>query len=269
VALVLLGPEQPKRENCHRNPRHFQRGVDYLKLGSESCRSIYGPGTVESIESTPEVRYVKLLGEGMTKKWMKLALLMLPGILVAAMLAQSDSTAKASDKPAVETAPASVADSEYVIGADDTLHISVWKEPDLTATLPVRPDGKISLPLLNDVPASGLTPMQLKDSITEKLKKYIADPRVTVVVTAMNSRRIFVTGEVLHTGAMPLLPNMTVLQALATAGFNQFANLKGIYVLRTENGKQVKMPFNYKQVVKGENTAENIFLKPGDTVVVP
>ncbi len=136
-------------------------------------------------------------------------------------------------------------------------------------TLPVRPDGKISLPLLNDVQAAGLTPVQLKDSITEKLKKYIADPRVTVVVTAMNSRRIFVTGEVTHSGPMNLLPHMTVLQALAEAGFTQFANLKGIYLLRTENGKQVKLPFNYKEVVKGNHPEQNIALKPGDTVVVP
>ncbi|HEY6769524.1 MAG TPA: polysaccharide biosynthesis/export family protein [Candidatus Sulfotelmatobacter sp.] len=158
---------------------------------------------------------------------------------------------------------------DYVIGADDTLHVSVWKEPDLTATLPVRSDGKISLPLLNDVQAAGLTPMQLADSITVKLKKFIADPRVTVVVTGMNSQRIFVTGEVLHSGAMPLLPNMTMLQALSAAGFNQFSNVKGIYLLRTENGKQLKLPFNYKEVVKGRHPEENIQLRPGDTVVVP
>jgi len=165
--------------------------------------------------------------------------------------------------------PGSVAGPSYVIGADDTLHISVWKEPDLTATLPVRPDGKISMPLLDDVQAAGLTPMQLAAAMTEKLKKYIADPRVTVVVTAMNSQRVFVLGEVLHTGAMPLTPNMTVLQALATAGFTQFANTKGIYVLRMVHGKQQKLPFNYKQVVKGEAIDENIILKPGDTIVVP
>src|SRR5207245_4813920 len=136
--------------------------------------------------------------------------------------------------------PGSVAGPSYVIGDDDTLHISVWKEPDLTATLPVRPDGKISMPLLDDVQAAGLTPMQLAAAMTEKLKKYIADPRVTVVVTAMNSQRIFVLGKVLHTGAMPLTPNMTVLQALASAGFAQFANTKGIYILRIMNGKQQK-----------------------------
>jgi polysaccharide export outer membrane protein len=159
--------------------------------------------------------------------------------------------------------------SDYVLGADDDLHITVWKEPDLTVTVPVRPDGKISLPLINDVPAAGLTPMQLRDSITEKLKKYIADPRVTVVVTAMHSRRIFVTGEVTHTGTQSLLPNMTILQALAAAGFTQFANLKGIYVLRMENGTQHKLPFNYREVVKGRHPEQNILLKAGDTVVVP
>ena len=111
--------------------------------------------------------------------------------------------------------------------------------------------------------------MQLGESITEKLKKFIADPRVTVVVTAMTSQRIYVLGEVLHTGAIPLLPDMTVLKALASAGFTQFANVKGIYVLRTENGKRVKLPFNYKQVLKGEDLEQDIYLKPGDTVVVP
>jgi polysaccharide export outer membrane protein len=165
--------------------------------------------------------------------------------------------------------PMPVSQASYVIGGDDTLHVSVWKEPDLTATLPVRPDGMISLPLLNDVQASGLTPMQLAASITEKLKKYIADPHVTVVVTQMNSQRIFVTGEVLHTGAMTLLPNMTVLQAISSAGFSQFANTKGIYVLRNENGKQQKFNVNYKQLVKGESMDQNIILKPGDTIVVP
>lgn len=183
---------------------------------------------------------------------------------------ETDQTAAKPAKAAAADAQAAPeAPSDYVIGADDTLHISVWKEPDLTATLPVRPDGKISMPLLDDVAAAGLTPMQLSASIREKLKKYIADPRVTVVVTAMTSQRIFVTGEVIHPGAMSLLPNMTMLQALASAGFTQFANLKGIYLLRTQNGRQEKLPFNYKQVVKGDHPEENILLKPGDTIVVP
>jgi polysaccharide export outer membrane protein len=203
---------------------------------------------------------------------MGLAVLLWMGFLAVGMVAQTGEAQKTED--ARSEKPANIGQdpetsSDYIIGADDTLHISVWKEPDLSETLPVRPDGKISMPLLNDVPAAGLTPLQLKDSITEKLKKYIADPRVTVVVTAMNSRRIFVTGEVAHTGPMALLPHMTVLQALAQAGFTQFANPKAIYLLRTENGKQVRLPFNYKEVVKGNRPEQNIVLKPGDTVVVP
>jgi polysaccharide biosynthesis/export protein len=145
----------------------------------------------------------------------------------------------------------------------------VWKESDLTATLPVRPDGKISLPLLNDVQAAGLTPMQLADSLTEKLKKYVASPRVTVVVTAINSKRIYLVGEVGHTGATPMLPNMTVLQALSSAGLTQFANTKKIYVMRVQNGKQIKLPVNYRKLVKGEMMEQNYPLQPGDTIVVP
>jgi polysaccharide export outer membrane protein len=171
-------------------------------------------------------------------------------------------------KPAPDTAPTQ-AGPTYVIGADDTLFISVWKEPDLTETLPVRADGMISLPLLNDVRAAGLTPMELSADITQKLKKYVDDPRVTVVVTQMNSQRVYVTGEVLHPGAMTLTPQMTVLQALASAGFTQFANTKSIYVLRNDNGAEKKYPVNYKKLVKGESSDQNITLKPGDTVVVP
>jgi len=206
-----------------------------------------------------------------------IALLLTAWVLVIAGWAQANNY-QPKDGEAAKTEVAasrppdnvsSEASSTYVIGADDTLHINVWKEADLTATLPVRPDGMISLPLLNDVQASGLTPMQLARSISEKLKKYLADPRVTVVVTAMDSQRVFVLGEVQHTGAMALTPGMTVLQALASAGLTQFANTKGIYVLRVQNGKQQKVPFNYKEVVKGESMAQNIILKPGDTVVVP
>lgn len=198
------------------------------------------------------------------KKAIEIAVVVGLGLLALGAGAQTSATS-AAPPPAMNQDTS----SDYVIGADDTLRITVWKEPDLTETLPVRPDGKISMPLLNDVQAAGLTPLELKDSITEKLKKYITDPRVTVVVTAMNSRRIFVTGEVQHTGPQALLPHMTVLQALAQAGFTQFANLKGIYILRTENGRQTKLQFNYKEVVRGNHPDQNIALKPGDTVVVP
>jgi len=212
----------------------------------------------------------------MKSKWIAVAALILIGGIVLAQAAPAASSASAKTAadstamPPNPTAPSSsAAGPEYIIGPEDVLHVAVWKETDLTATLPVRPDGKISLPLLDDVQAAGLTPKQLADSITAKLKKYVADPRVTVVVTAINSKRIYMVGEVLHTGAMPMLPNMTVLQALSSAGINQFANTKGIYVLRTENGKQEKLPVNYRKIIKGDLIQQNYVLQPGDTIVVP
>jgi polysaccharide export outer membrane protein len=164
---------------------------------------------------------------------------LLMGTMALAQGAPAQAAVNASDsKNATSNVePAAPVDSTYVIGADDVLHVAVWKEADLTATEPVRSDGKISLPLLNDVQAAGLTPMQLADSLTEKLKKFVADPRVTVVVTQVNSKRIYMLGEVSHAGPMSITPNMTAMQALASAGINQFANTKKIYLLRTENGK--------------------------------
>jgi polysaccharide biosynthesis/export protein len=210
------------------------------------------------------------------KKVMKLACLALLAAATAMAWAQDsenagvDETTAKPEKPAPAAHPAAqAAPADYVIGADDMLHISVWKEPDMTVSLPVRPDGKISIPLLDDVQAAGMTPMQLAASIKQKLKKYIEDPRVTVVVTAMNSQRIYVTGEVAHSGPMPLLPGMTVLQALSSAGFTQFSNLKSIYLLRRENGQETKIPFRYKDAIKGKDTQTDIALKPGDTIVVP
>ena len=213
------------------------------------------------------------------RKWVKPGMLMLVALLVLPAAAQPSAKerekpsktdpARANNPDAMKPMPAPE-DPGYVIGADDILNISVWKEPEITRTVPVRPDGKISVPLINDVQAAGLTPMQLAMLITEKLKKYLADPEVTVIVTTINSRRIYIMGEVGRAGAFPLLPNMTVLQALSSAGgFSQFADLKKIYVLRNENGKQMKYPFNYKEVIKGQKVEQNILLKPGDTIVVP
>jgi polysaccharide biosynthesis/export protein len=169
-----------------------------------------------------------------------------------------------------ETQPVRSADPSYVIGAQDVLDINVWEEPTVSRTVPVRPDGKISLPLLNDIQAAGLTPDQLGEEITGGLRKYMENPQVTVIVTAINSQRISILGEVNHSGTFQMLPNMTVLQALSDAGgFTPFAKLKDIYVLRTENGRQEKLPFNYKDVIKGENPQQNLALKAGDTIVVP
>src|SRR5882724_3723344 len=151
-------------------------------------------------------------------------------------------------------------DAEYKIGPQDVLRIDVWKEPEISRTAPVRPDGRITLPLVNDVQAAGLTSTQLATVIADGLRKFLTNPQVTV----------YVTGEVTRPGAFPLLPNMTVLQALSSSGgFSQFAKLKGIYVLRTEDGKQVKHPFNYKEVVSGKKPELNILLQPGDVIVVP
>ena len=192
-------------------------------------------------------------------------------LLVMPLAYAQDAPAQKSDGSAK---PAAVAvanpDADYKIGPQDILRIDVWKEPDISRTIPVRPDGKISLPLLNDVQASGLTAMQLAAALRESLAKYLTNPQVTVTVTEINSRRVYITGEVIRAGALPLLPNMTVLQALSSAGgFTPFAKLKNIYVLRNEDGKQVKHPFNYKEVVKGNLAEQNILLQSGDVIVVP
>jgi polysaccharide export outer membrane protein len=176
----------------------------------------------------------------------------------------------AKSQTTATAAPSAGDDPAYKIGPQDVLKIDVWKEEQLTRTVPVRPDGKITLPLLNDVQAVGLTPMELAGVISDQLKKYINGPQVTVSVTEINSRRVYVNGEVTKAGAYALLPHMTVLQALSSSGgFTQFARVKNIYVLRTENGKQIKMPFNYKEAISGKNASQNIELQPGDVIVVP
>jgi polysaccharide export outer membrane protein len=158
--------------------------------------------------------------------------------------------------------------ARYIIGPEDSLQVTVWKEPTLSGTFPVRPDGMISLVLVGDLPAAGQTPMALSNDITQRLKKYIQDPVVTVSVLGVNSQRIFMVGEVNKVGPVMLTPGMTPLQAIVSAGgLSQFANSKRIYILRTVAGKQQKFPFNYKAAVKGENTG--ITLLPGDTIVVP
>jgi polysaccharide export outer membrane protein len=158
--------------------------------------------------------------------------------------------------------------SRYIIGPEDSLQVTVWKEPTLSGNFPVRPDGMISLVLVGDLPAAGLTPMALSNDITQRLKKYIQDPVVTVAVLGVNSQRIFMVGEVGKVGPVMLTPGMTPLQAIVSAGgLSQFANSKRIYILRTVAGKQQKIPFNYKQALKGENSG--MTLLPGDTIVVP
>jgi polysaccharide biosynthesis/export protein len=198
-----------------------------------------------------------------------LALTLFLALPAAARRKKKNSTAAPQQQAQNQTA--SPGDRNYIIRPGDVLEISVWKEPEISSkSLPVRPDGKISLPLVNDVQASGLTAEQLADAITTKLKQFISDPQVTVVVSGINSQRYYIVGEVEHGGVFALLPGMTALQAIsASGGLTQFASSKKIYILRHENGQQVKLPFNYREVIKGHDMQENIELKPGDTIIVP
>jgi polysaccharide biosynthesis/export protein len=177
---------------------------------------------------------------------------------------------QAGEKKA-EGARAAHSDSSYVIGANDVLLVNVWKEPDISHSVPVRSDGKISLPLVGELQAGGQTPPQLEQEITKRLQSYISEPEVTVIVTASNSQRVNIMGMVTKPGAYLLTSATTVLDAIAMAGgFKDFAKQKSIYVLRqAPDGTQKRIPFNYKDVIKGKNPEENIRLQAGDTVVVP
>ncbi|NPA95734.1 MAG: polysaccharide export protein [Thermodesulfobacteria bacterium] len=161
-------------------------------------------------------------------------------------------------------------DDTYVIGAGDVLSIQVWREPNLSGEFTVRPDGRITFPLLNDIKAQGLTPLQLKKKIEKGLTKYISTPVVTVVVQSANSKNIFILGKVNSPGKYPLTGPTTVLQALAQAGgLAEWAKSDEIVIVRNENGKQIKLEFDYDEVSKGKHLEQNIILKPGDTIVVP
>jgi len=161
-------------------------------------------------------------------------------------------------------------DPNYSIAPEDVLTIDVWKEPEISRTVPVRRDGRISLPLLNDLQAAGLTPTQLGLEIVEKLRATIVHPQVTVIVAQMSSLRIYVLGQVNRGGAYPLVPDMTVMQALSIAGgFTPYANVKKIHVMRKESGANHIFVVDYKEVASGRKTEQNIQLKPGDTIVVP
>ena len=162
-------------------------------------------------------------------------------------------------------------DDSYIIGNDDVLSINVWKEPEVSRTVPVRSDGKISLPLAGEVQASGQSPLQLEKELSAKLRNYISEPEVTVIVTEIKSQKFNILGQVARPGSYPLANSPTVLDAIALAGgFRDFAKQKSIYVLRQKpDGTEVRIPFNYKEVVKGKNPQQNVKLEPRDTIYVP
>lgn len=177
--------------------------------------------------------------------------------------------------PALSTDASTAADSEagseiYRIGAEDELQIAVWREPELTTAVVVRPDGKITLPLLNDVSVAGMRTEELQKLLTEKLAPFVNEPQVTVIVRTIRSRKVFLVGQIPHPGSYPLGGRKTVMQVLAEAGgLTPFAKASGIYILRNQEGHQSRIGFNYSKAVKGEGAKNDIVLFPGDMIVVP
>jgi polysaccharide export outer membrane protein len=196
-------------------------------------------------------------------------------ILIAAVApctAQSAAVAPAASSTGAAVAATTpvVVPPEYVIGADDVMKVDFWRDKDMSSEVTVRPDGKISLPLINEIQAAGLTPAQLRDRISEEARKYVEDPTVTVEVKAINSRRVYITGEVKKPGPYALTGSMTVLQLISIAGgLGDYAKQDKITIVRAENGKQKAFGFNYKEVLNQRKLEQNIELKPGDTVAVP
>jgi len=180
---------------------------------------------------------------------------------------------KSADKPAKpEAPPTSVLTPEerltYIIGVEDELQISVWREPELSTVLVVRPDGMITLPLINDVKAVGLKTEELQNVLMDKLKNFVNEPQVTVIVRSIRSRKVYLVGEVGHQGTFTINGDMTALELLAAAGgVGPFAKADAIYILREQNGKKIRIPFHYKKALAGKS--ENVTLQPGDVVVVP
>jgi polysaccharide export outer membrane protein len=192
---------------------------------------------------------------------------MLLGVLCGSAAAQQAPQASNVNAPAAKPAVLPV---DYVIGPEDVLTVVFWGEKDLSGEVIVRPDGKVTLPLLKDVQAAGYTPEQLTDLLVKAASRYVAQPNATVVVKAINSRKVFVVGQVAKPGAFLLAGDMTVLQLIAQAGdVLEYAKAKNIVVVRKEQGRERRYKFNYRDVLKGKNPAQNILLKPGDTVIVP
>ncbi len=194
--------------------------------------------------------------------------------LASLATAQSNGATSGTAAPADAAKPApstSNANDEFVIGPGDVLAINVWKEAEVSKVLPVRSDGRISLPLIGELQSGGLTPRQLEAEIARRLKDYVAEPSVTVVVQEIHSQSINVLGMVTRPGSYPLTKTMTVVDAIATAcGFRDFAKQKSIYVLRQNaDGTQTRLPFNYKEAIKGLKPEQNVKLQPRDTIVVP
>ena len=191
--------------------------------------------------------------------------------MLCASVLRAQSDALVSNPPAPVPAASAPHNASFVIGNDDVLAINVWKEPDISKSIPVRSDGKISLPLVGEVQAAGETPLKLENEIAARLKNYISEPEVTVIVQQINSQKFNVLGMVSRPGSYTVANSPTVLDAIALAGgFRDFAKQKSIYVLRQNpDGTQTRLPFNYKEAIKGIKPEQNVKLQARDTVVVP
>lgn len=194
----------------------------------------------------------------------------LAALVLVLLPAVADAQASQSAGAAAPPGPVEALPAEYVIGPEDVLGIVFWREPEISGDVTVRPDGRITIPVIGDMQAAGLRPDALKESILAAAAKYITDPNVAVVVRTINSRKIFVTGRVTTPGGRDLRGPLTVLQAIAMAGgLTEYADAKNITILRVRDGKTQTFKFNYKDVSRGKNVEQNIALMPGDTVVVP
>jgi len=193
------------------------------------------------------------------------------GQTTTASAEQPGAPARAETKSAAASDAPRPHDGNFVIGNDDVLAINVWKEAEISRSIPVRSDGKISLPLVGELQATGRTPLNLEQDIAERLKNYISEPEVTVIVQQINSQKFNVMGQVVKPGSYSLASAVTVLDAIAVAGgFRDFAKRKSVYVLRQNaDGTQTRLLFNYKEVIKGQNPAQNTKLQPHDTIIVP
>lgn len=219
------------------------------------------------------------LGKSKSGRWMVAACAMMALLVSAAAqeAPQQNPAAPQTDaasKPAQPDTPPSnskVDSKTYVIGENDILEVYVWKDKEISRTVPVRPDGKISLPLVGEVQASGMTPLQLQDDLAQRLKSFLANPQVTVIVTDPRSHHFNIVGQIAKPGEYPLTQSMTALDAISVAGgFRDFAKETKIYILRpVPGGSPARLPFNYKDAIKGKKPENNVLLKPGDTIVVP
>ena len=196
-------------------------------------------------------------------------------VLCGLLLAPSPALLIAQTQPPAQTntaqpsTSASAVPTDYVIGVEDVLSVIFWREKDMSADVVVRPDGKISLPMLNDVTAAGLTPEALAEVVAKAGTKFVRDAGATVIVKEIRSRKIYVIGEVMKPGTFQLGNEMTVLQALGEAGgFIEGANKGDVRIVRNQGGKEHRFKFNYKDVVDGKNPEQNIKLLPGDTIIV-